>query len=445
MRRPVLSRHPQRVVPLAYLAAIAIGTVVLMLPVASADGRGTTFTDAAFTSVSATTITGLTVVDTATHWSGFGEVVILVLCQIGGLGVMTATTLLILLVSRRLGVRSRLIAQTESKALQFGNVRQVVRRVALLFLVFQGVLAVLLSAAFRLGYDYPVDTALWHGVFHSVSAFNNAGFALYSDSLEQFVTDPWVTLPIAIAVIIGGLGFPVLAELYREWNKPALWSVTTRLTIGGTVALLAFAWLFVLATEWTNPDTLGPLSIPQSLLAGFVTAVMPRSGGFAVVPTGELGNDTWLVMDALMFIGAGSAGTSGGIKVTTFTLLAFVMWAEVQGEPDVTVGHRRVPYDVQRQALTVALAAVGLVAIGTLVLAETTDFGLDRVLFESVSAFGTTGLSTGITPDLPTSGQWVLMVLMFLGRVGTITAAAALALTTRHRLYRLPEERVIVG
>lgn len=445
MRVPGLSQQPQRLVPLGFLAVIALGTGLLMLPVSTARGQGTSFTDAAFTSVSATCITGLTVVDTATHWSVLGQVVILVLCQVGGLGIMTAATLLVILVSRRLGIRSRLLAQTESKALTFGNVRQVVLRVAILFVSFEAALTVLLTVVFVVGHDYSIGKAAWHGVFHSVSAFNNAGFALYSDSLERFVTDPWVTLPIAIAVIIGGLGFPVLAELYRERRSARAWSVTTRLTLGASAVLLVLGTGFFLASEWTNAETFGPLSVPAKLLAGFFTGVMPRSGGFAVVPISELGTDAWLVTDALMFIGAGSAGTSGGIKVTTFALLAYVMLAEIQGEPDVTVGRRRVPYEVQRQALTVALAAVGLVAVGTLILRETTEFGLDRVLFEAVSAFGTTGLSTGITPELPTSGQWVLMVLMFLGRVGTITAAAALALTNRHRLYRLPEERVIVG
>jgi Trk-type K+ transport system membrane component len=358
---------------------------------------------------------------------------------------MTAATLLILLVSRRLGVRTRLIAERESKALSFGNVRQVVVRIALLFLSFQAVLAAVLTVRFVTGYDYGWGKALWYGVFHSISAFNNAGFALYSDSLEGFVTDFWICLPIAVAVIIGGLGFPVLAELHREWRRVSAWSITTRLTLGASGALLVLATVFFLISEWTNPDTFGPLSVPAKLLAGFFTGVMPRSAGLNVVNIAELGVDSWLVTDALMFVGAGSAGTSGGIKVTTFAVLAFVMYAEIRGEPDVAVGARRVPYEVQRQAMTVALAAVGLVATGTLIVSTTTTFDLDRVLFETVSAFGTTGLSTGITPDLPDVGKWTLIALMFLGRVGTITAAAALALNSRRRLYRLPEERVIVG
>ena len=445
MRIPGASQHPTRIVPMGFLAAIAVGTVLLMLPVSSAHGGSTGLTDAAFTAISATCITGLTVVDTATYWSPFGLVMILLMIQLGGLGIMTAATLLILLVSRRLGVKTRLIAERESKALSFGNVRQVIVRIAVLFVSFQAVLAALLTARFVIGYDYGWGKALWYGVFHSISAFNNAGFALYSDSLEGFVTDFWICFPIAVAVIIGGLGFPVLAELHREWRRVSTWSITTRLTLGASGALFALATVFFLISEWTNPDTFGPLSVPAKLLAGFFTGVMPRSGGLSVVNIADLGVDSWLVTDALMFIGGGSAGTSGGIKVTTFALLAFVMYAEIRGEPDVTVGTRRVPYEVQRQAMTVALAAVGLVAAGTLIVSRTSMFDLDRVLFETVSAFGTTGLSTGITPDLPDVGKWVLIALMFLGRVGTITAAAALALNSRRRLYRLPEERVIVG
>jgi trk system potassium uptake protein len=442
---PGSSRHPTRIVPLAFLATIIAGTVLLMLPAATATGETTSFTDAAFTAASAVTVTGLTVYDTANHWSSLGHVVILLLVQVGGLGIMTAATTLILLVNRRLGVRSRLIAQTEHKALSLGNAREVITRVAALFVSFETVFAVVLALRFIAGYDYPVGRAAWFGLFHSVSAFNNAGFALYSDSLEGFVRDAWICVPITVAVIIGGLGFPVLMEIYRERHQVWAWSVTTRLTLWVTGVLFLFGIVFFTVAEWTNDATFGPLSAPHKLLAGFVTGVMPRSGGFAVVPTSELGNDSWLVMDALMFIGAGSAGTSGGIKVTTFAVLAFVMLAEVRGEPDVTVTTRRIPYDVQRQALTVALSAVALVSVGTLILREMTSFSLDRVLFEVVSAFGTTGLSTGITAELPDPGKWLLMVLMFVGRVGTITAAAALALHGRARLYRLPEERVIVG
>jgi trk system potassium uptake protein len=445
MRIPGWSRHPTRIVPLAFLATIVAGTILLTLPASTATGERTSFTDAAFTAASAVTVTGLTVHDTATHWSGFGHVVLFLLFQVGGLGIMTAATMLILLVNRRLGVRSRLIAQTEHKALSLGNAREVITRVAVLFLAFETAFAVVLALRFIAGYDYPIGKGAWFGLFHSVSAFNNAGFALYSDSLEGFVRDAWICVPITIAVIIGGLGFPVLMEIYRERRQVWAWSVTTRLTLGATSALFLLAIVFFIAAEWDNEETFGPLSVPHKLLAGFVTGVMPRSGGFAVVATSELGNDSWLVTDALMFIGAGSAGTSGGIKVTTFAVLAFVMLAEIRGEPDVTVSTRRIPYDVQRQALTVALSAVGLVAVGTLVLREMTSFSTDRVLFEVASAFGTTGLSTGITPDLPDPGKWLLMVLMFVGRVGTITAAAALALHGRTRLYRLPEERVIVG
>ncbi len=438
-------QRPTRAVPLAFLAVIVVGTLILMLPVSSASGQVVPFTTAAFTATSATTVTGLTVVDTATYWSGFGEVVILVLIQLGGLGIMTSATLLIITVSRRLGIRTRLIAEGEHKALSFGNVRTVVRRIAGLFLAFEAVLAVWLAAHFFGRYDYDVPTALWHGLFHSVSAFNNAGFSLYSDSLMGFVSDWWICLPIALAVIFGGLGFPVITELYRERWRPRTWSVTTKLTVWGSGFLFAFATLYFLVAEWSNDQTLGPLDVSTKVLAGFFTGVMPRSAGFNVIDIGEMGPNSLMVTDALMFIGAGSAGTSGGIKVTTFMLLAFVMLAEVRGEPDVTVGTRRVGYDVQRQALTVALFAIGLVAFGTLLVRQISDLDLDRVLFEVVSAFGTTGLSTSITSDLPSSAQWILMVLMFLGRVGTITAVAALALHSQRRLYRLPEDRVIVG
>jgi Trk-type K+ transport system membrane component len=234
-------------------------------------------------------------------------------------------------------------------------------------------------------------------------------------------------------------------ELYSERARPRSWSMHTRVTLWGTAILLGVGIVTITALEWSNPRTLGPLSVPQQLLAGAFQGVMPRTGGFNSVDYGAMHSESLAVTNVLMFIGGGSAGTSGGIKVTTFFLLAFVIWAEVRGEPDVTVGRRRIGTAAQRQALTVALLGVGCVAGGALALLIVTDHPFDRVLFEATSAFATTGLSTGITPQLPASAQLILVLLMFLGRVGTITVASAIALRHRARRYRLPEERPIVG
>ncbi|HEU4515462.1 MAG TPA: potassium transporter TrkG [Nocardioidaceae bacterium] len=450
--RPPLSRmrlpafhHPSQAVVSAFATAVVVGTLLLMLPVSRAGEGHAPFTAALFTATSAVCVTGLVVVDTPSYWSGFGEAVILGLIQIGGFGIMTLASLLGLLVSRRMGLRTRLNAAAETKSLGIGDVRTVLFGVFKVTVLFESTTAALLTGRFLVGYDEPLGRAVYHGVFHSVSAFNNAGFALYSDSLIGFVGDPWICLPIAVAVIFGGLGFPVLFELRRHLRSPRQWSLHTKLTVTVSGALLALATIFVTATEWTNPGTLGSLDPPGRLLAGFFQAVMPRTAGFNSLDYGQMHDGTLLGTIILMFIGGGSASTAGGIKVTTFIILLFVIYAEVRGEESVNAFDRRVGSRVQRQALTVALLAVAAVVGATLAIMELSGFALSDVLFEVTSAFATVGLSTGVTADLPGSAHLILVLMMFLGRLGPITLASAIALRDRRRLYQLPEGRPIVG
>ncbi|WP_305786188.1 TrkH family potassium uptake protein [Symbioplanes lichenis] len=431
--------------PLAFLGAIGIGTVLMMLPAARAEPGHAPFVTALFTATSAVCVTGLAVVDTPTYWSGFGLVLLTVLSQIGGFGIMTLATLLSLLVSRRLGLRGRLMAQAESAGLG-GNIGGVLIRVALVMLVSEALISVVLTFRFWLTYDYPFGRAVWEAVFHAVQAFNNAGFALYPDSLVRFVGDWWICVPLALGVLAGSIGFPVMFELAREWRTPGSWSTHTRLTVWGTVLFSVTGFLVFLSFEWSNPGTLGPLGASTKVLAAFTQDVMTRSGGFNSVNLGNMNTETIAVTNGLMFIGGSSASTAGGIKITTFLLLAFVIWAELRGEPDVVIRKRRIAEETQRQAITVALLGVALVASGTLALIALTDgVPFDRALFEVTSAFATVGLSTGITPNLPPSAQLVLVLLMYVGRVGTIAVGTAIALNTRRRLYRYPEERPLVG
>lgn len=246
-------------------------------------------------------------------------------------------------------------------------------------------------------------------------------------------------------MIAGGLGFPVYAVLRRNWRHPVRWSLHVKITVGMTAVLLFGGAAAVTATEWSNPATLGGLSPGPRVMAGFFHSAMTRSGGMNSVDVSQMHETTWLISDVLMFIGAGSASTGGGIKVTTFALLGYVILAELRGEPDVTAARRRVPEPLQRQALTIALLSVASVALGTFVLMMATPFKLDRVLFEVLSAFGTVGLSTGITPDIGTAGRLTLTTLMVVGRLGPVTLGAALALHVQTRRFRYPEERVLVG
>ncbi len=438
--------QPGRLIPVAFFVILAVGTALLCLPATRHDpDEPLDVLTAAFTAVSATCITGLTVVDTATYWSPFGQGVIIALVQVGGFGIMTLATLVAMLVSGRLGLQHSLVAKTESHALTLGDVRGIVKTVGVTMVALELVIASVLTWRFATEYDSSLGTAIWHGGFHAVSAFNNAGFSLYSDSLRGFDHDAYVLVPIFVAIIAGGVGFPVFYELRRRWRTPRVWSVHTRITLVGYVGLLLVGTAAFGASEWDNPATLAPMDPSGKLLNTVAGGIMPRTAGFSTVDYTQAHQETWAVDDVMMFIGGGSAGTSGGIKVGTFVLLACVLWAEVRGERDVVVGKRSVPVAAQREALTVALFAIGVVALGTMGLLAVTDYGLDRVVFEAISAFGTTGQTTGITPTLPAVGQLILMVLMFLGRVGTITTASALALNSRHRHYQLPEERPIIG
>ena len=444
MRRPVLD-HPARIVPLAFLATIVVGTYLLLLPVSSADGRVAPILTALFTATSAVCVTGLTVVDTGTYWSPFGQGVILLMFQVGGFGIMAGATLLGLMITRRMRLGRRLVAQAETKSLTLGDVKGVLWTLLGVTLLFELVVAAAISVRLHAAYGETWGVAIWNGVFHSVSAFNNAGFSTYPDSLVRFALDPLILLPLSVAIIVSGLGFPVINELRTEWRRPESWSIHARLTVYGTVGLLLAGFVAVLVAEWNNSATIGDLSTGGKALNAFTHSVMSRTAGFNAVDIGQMRPETLLFTNGLMLIGGGSAGTAGGIKVTTFLLLGFVVWAEIRGRSDVTAFRRRICPDVQRQALAVVLLAVGVVGVATLAILSLTTLPLDRVLFEVISAFATVGLSTGITADLPPAAQTILIGLMFVGRVGTITVAAALALRTRHVPFRYPEERPIVG
>jgi len=431
-------------VVLSFLTAISVGTLALCLP-AAYTGRAPTLLEAAFTATSATTVTGLGVVDTATFWSGFGQFVILALIKLGGLGVMTFASLLGLLVMRRLGLARRLDAAASSRTEGIGDLPHLLRRLLLLSTLVEGAVAAVLFLRFWLGYGMSVPQALWHGVFHAVSGFNNAGFALHSASLMDFVGDPFICLPIAAAVIAGGLGLPVYVTLARYARSPSRWPLTARIVVVGTVVLLAAGTVMYLVLEGGNPRTLGALDPGQRVLAAFFQSVTTRTAGFNSLDYGQMHPVTLMATDLLMFIGAGPAGTASGVKITTAVVLGAVVLTELRGDTAVNVMGRRLSRSTHREAITVIMLSATAVIVGTAILMGLTSFTTDQILFECVSAFATVGLSTGITAQLPPAAQLVLMVLMFTGRIGPATVAGALALKTRTRHYELPKERPLIG
>jgi trk system potassium uptake protein TrkH len=443
--RRVSPPNPSKAVVLGFAGAILVGTLVLMLPISAEGPGGSSFRVAVFTATSAICVTGLAVVDTATYFTPFGQGVIVVLIQIGGLGIMTGASLLFLAVSRRIGLRGRMIAQTERNALNLGDLRRVLIGVVTFSVLAEAVFALILATRFRTEAGVGFGTGLWRGVFHSVSAFNNAGFSIFSNNLVGYVTDPTVTLTVAVAIIAGGLGFPVWLDVRRRRKTPRRWSLHTKITLVTTAGLVVGGWIILTALEWSNDGTLGPLSAPGKLLAGFFASVVPRTAGFNTIDYGHMHPEGLLITDMLMFVGGGSGSTAGGIKVTTFALLAMMAIAEVRGRRDVNAFRRRIPNTAQRQALTIAFAGVNAVVLGALALMVTSSFGFSETLFEAISAFATVGLSTGITPHLSGVGDAILIGLMYLGRVGPLTLAVALVLREHDPRFRYPEERPLVG
>ena len=425
---------------------IAIGTALLFLPISRAPGEPADLVVAFFTATSAVCVTGLVVVDTATHWSAFGQVVILGLVQVGGFGFMTGSTLLLLLfVGGRIGLRDRILAQASTGDLELGGVIGIVRRIALFTIIVEAAGAAVLFAAFLAGGRDPGQSA-WFGLFHSVTAFNNAGFDLFGEfrSLADFGSSPVVLLTLGILIILGGLSVAIVADVLarRRWGRLVLESklviLTTLFLIFGGAA--AFA-----ALEWSNPNTLGALPVVDRPLNALFESVTLRSGGFAVFDQGSLGEAALSVAMALMFIGGASGSTAGGIKVNTFSVLLISILSTVRGRPAAEAFGRRVPHELIYRALSVALLSIAfvfVVALGIQILAGTSFVD---TTFEAISAFGTVGLTTGITHLLPEPAQLLEAGAMFVGRLGPLTLALALASRQRPALYRPAVESMRIG
>lgn len=438
-------RHPAQYVAFAFVAASLVGAVLLMLPQASTDPGATSALTALFTSTSAVCVTGLVVVDTGQHWSTFGQWVILGLIQVGGLGIMTLTSLIVFVIGRRLGLRQRVIAAAETGSLNLGDVRRLLVGVARLSFGVEAVAALALFLRFWISHDESVGRAAFLGIFHSVSAFNNAGFSVFGDNLVGLNRDPFVLLVVAAAVVAGGLGFLVWVQVARHPRSPRRWNLHAKLTVVTSAFLILAGWVLLAWFEWTNARTFGPMSTADALVNALFHSVVPRTAGFNSVDLAGMREPSLLLTEMLMFIGGGSSSTAGGIKVSTFALLGWVMWAEVRGDPDVVVFDRRIPHDTQRQAVTVVLTALGVVMVGTMALMATSGLARADLQFEAVSAIATVGLSTGITASLSTVSQFVVIALMILGRVGPPTLFAALVLRGHDRKYRHPEERPVIG
>lgn len=440
----VVGSSSSRTAITAFILVITFFSIMLSLPIASQDGHRVELQHAVFTATSAVTVTGLTTVSTAEQWTFFGQLMILLGSQIGGLGTLTLTSILALAVGRKLGLRSRIITQESMNIGRLGEVGSVLRTVAVTSIVIEGTIALVLIPRFLL-LGESLGQGVWHGIFYAVSSFNNAGFTPHSDGIVPYGHDLWILIPISLGVVIGSVGFPVILVLQQNLVVFSRWNLNAKLTVIGTLVLFvagSFAWG---ALEWNNNKTIGELSVADKVLNATFASIMTRSGGFNLVDMNDITPVTALLTDLLMFIGGGSASTAGGIKITTITVVFLAILAEARGDQFVVAFGRTIPDTVLRIAISVIMMSATFVFIGTAAIMLMSGASLQRSLFEVISAYATCGLSTGLSAELPNSGVYLLSVLMLIGRVGTITVATGLAMRSRRRLYKFPEERPIIG
>lgn len=439
---------PAQLLALSLVGLIGVGTGLLLLPFASARDP-LTILQALFTATSAVCVTGLVALDTGSQLSLFGQLVVLVLIQAGGLGYMSITTVVAAAIGRQLSVQERLTLQ---EALSVQTMEGLIRFVFTVFkltLTFELVGAALLTIAWT--GEMGLLRAAYFGVFHSVSAFNNAGFSLFSDNLIRYRGDWLVNLVVSTLVICGGLGFVVLTELGRRRSGVRL-SVHTRLVLTMSALLIALGTMAVFVLERVNPRTLGPLAIDEAVLAAFFQAVTPRTAGFNTLNIADLTEPTLFVIMILMFIGAAPGGTGGGVKVTTFGITVAALWATVRGMAEPVLFRRRLSATLVARAFFISLIAFLALNVVAALLLITEDRDLLPTLFETISAFGTVGLSTG-EADSPLSlsghftsvGQLLVAASMFMGRIGPLTLAVALARRRASPPIRYPEGRILVG
>ena len=455
--RRIITSSPSRFAILIFAVLILVFTALFSLPIASASRTVTPLSDALFTAVSTICVTGLSTVDMATHWSPFGHVLIFLGVNIGGMGVLTLASVLGLVISKKLGLRAKLLAAGDSNPLRahggvvnegqtvrLGEVGQLLTTVAMSLIVIELVLAVLLYPGLVMAGIHPL-TALWEAPFYSAMAFTNTGFAPNATGVVEFVDDYFVLTVLMVGVFLGSIGFPVIYTLLKHHFHVKRWSLHSKLTLITTLILFVAGAVVFIILEFDNPRTFGSMDATDTTFQSFFLSAMTRSGGFSTIDISDLNGSSKLAISMLMFVGGGSASTAGGIKVTTLAVLAIAVWSEARGRQSVNAFGRRIPSDVQRVALSVVAWGSTIVALSTIIIGQITNASTEDVLFDVISAFGTVGLSTGLTASLPDSAVYVMALTIFMGRVGTVTLAAAVAATTRTQLYSLPVERPIVG
>ncbi|WP_330949662.1 TrkH family potassium uptake protein [Virgibacillus sp. MG-45] len=434
-----LKLQPPQFLLLIIIGLILVGSILLKLPIAS--HTHLSWIDAIFTSTSAVTVTGLAVVDTGSSFTMFGQLVILLLIQLGGLGIMSFAVLLFMLLGKRLGIKQRLIVGQALNHSKFGGIIGLVKKLLLYSLIIEFVGVIIL--AFRWVPEFGFGHGLYVSIFHAISAFNNAGFSIWSDSLAGYAADPVINLMISLLIIAGGLGFTVLADVWQKRSFRAF-TLHTKVMIVGTIVVNVLAMIVIFLLEYGNTATIGTSPIGEKLLASYFQAITPRTAGFNTINIGELHESTILVMLVLMFIGGGSTSTAGGIKLTTFIIIALTVSSFLRGRKEVEIQERRIEMNLVIKALAILTISFAFIFCAIFLLSLTEEKPLLQIAFEAVSAFGTVGLSMGITGDLSDLGKGLIAFMMFIGKLGPLTLMFSLA-RSKESHVRYPSEDLFVG
>jgi trk system potassium uptake protein TrkH len=439
---------PPQILVLGFGVIIFIGAGLLMLPIASATGQSMSFIDALFTSVSATCVTGLVVVDTGSAFTTFGQIVIVSLIQIGGLGFMTMATLVAFVFRKKITLKERLVLQEALNQGSMEGIVRLIRKVIIYSLSIEAVAAVIFTI--RFSFDFGFTRGLYYGIWHAVSMFNNAGFDLFGTidapfvSFTGYVGDFVVNFVAMMLIILGGIGFIVISDMI-EFKKMKKISLHSKVVLSMSGFLLVIGALGIFIFEFTNIRTLGSLDFGAKILSSIFQSTAARTAGPNTVDIGALRQASQFLIIILMFIGASPGSTGGGIKTTTFTILISAIITMIRGKEDIVIFRYRLAKDRILKAITLSMMALFLVIIVTMVLSTTEDSSFIKILFEVTSAFGTVGLTMGLTPELSTLGKVLICLTMFAGRLGTITLAYALQPKQEKELFRYPEGKITIG
>jgi trk system potassium uptake protein TrkH len=433
--------RPGLIIILGFLIFILAGAVLLTLPISSSSGTATNWLDACFTASSAACVTGLVTLDTGTHFSLAGLIVILIMIQLGGLGYMTLATFIVLVFRQKLFIPEKLSFEETLNLYSPHDVLLVMRRMLGLVLIAEGAGALVLFL--RWLPELGAGTALLYGIFHSISAFNNAGFVLtpHFASLRPYAADWTINLTITTLSLIGGLGFLLIADVLKGKRL----TLHTKVTLFVTALLIVGGTLCFFALERHNPGTIGTFPLPNKILASYVQTVTPRTAGFSTIDTSKLFPATALFTMLLMFIGAGAGGTGGGLKVSTLAVIGATVWATLRGFRNTIIYNRRVPVEIVRRAIVITFLAMAAVAASFFVLCEVEKAPVMALAFETFSAFSNVGLTLGLTPLLSSAGKITLIVVMFVGRVGVLTLLLALMMDQKEPRIEPPKEGISIG